>query len=91
MSVAKENMPPGAPSSDPSEPAFEEILARLEDVVMRLERGDLPLEESLRIFEEGISLSRLGARRLSDAERRVELLLEGDEPERTLTSPQGAR
>ncbi len=57
---------------------FEELLSRLGGVVERLERGDLPLEESLQIFEEGIRLSRLGARRLAEAERRVELLLEGE-------------
>jgi exodeoxyribonuclease VII small subunit len=61
-----------------AEPSFEQILARLEAVVERLEGGDLPLQESLAIFEEGIRLSRLGAQRLDDAERRVEELLGDD-------------
>ena len=58
-----------------SDASFEEVLARLEQVVERLERGDLPLEDSLAMFEEGVRLSRLGARRLDAAERRVEILL----------------
>ena len=50
---------------------FEEILTGLQKVVETLEKGDLPLEESLRIFEEGMRLSKLGAKRLDDAESRV--------------------
>ncbi len=59
-------------------PSFEEILARLEGVVQRLESEELPLEESLAAFEEGVKLSRLGAKRLDDAERKVEQLLSAD-------------
>ena len=59
--------------------SFEAVLARLQDVVDRLEKGDLPLEESLAVFEEGVRLSRAGARRLDEAERRVELLLSTDD------------
>lgn len=65
-------------SSRPGDPSFEELLARLKEVVERLEKGDLPLEESLAVFEEGIRLSRLGERKLDEAERRVELLLSRD-------------
>jgi exodeoxyribonuclease VII small subunit len=57
-----------------SEPTFEEALGQLETVVARLEGGDLPLEEALRAFEEGIRLARTCAARLEDAERRVRLL-----------------
>ena len=71
--------PPPGPSPEGGEPPFEEILARLQKVVERLERADVPLEEALAVFEEGIRLSRLGARRLDEAERRVELLLSADE------------
>ena len=39
-------------------PSFEDGIKRLSDIVQALERGDLPLEESLRLFEEGVSLSR---------------------------------
>jgi exodeoxyribonuclease VII small subunit len=60
------------------EAPFEEILDRLQQVVSRLEQGDLPLEQSLAIFEEGVRLSRLGQRQLDDAEARVETLLADD-------------
>ena len=67
-----------------SEPTFEEVLSQLEALVARLEAGDLPLEEALRAFEEGVRLTRLCAERLEDAERRVHLLTrtpEGSERE----------
>ncbi|MBI3121743.1 MAG: exodeoxyribonuclease VII small subunit [candidate division NC10 bacterium] len=66
------------------EPTFEEALSQLEALVARLEAGDLPLEEALRAFEEGVRLTRLCAARLEDAERRVHLLTrtpEGTEQE----------
>ena len=53
---------------------FEDCLARLEQIVGRLETGNLPLEESLKIFEEGIGLVRSCARYLEDAEKRIEVL-----------------
>ena len=46
---------------------FEEALSQLEGLVARLEAGDLPLEEALRAFEEGVRLTRLCAERLEDA------------------------
>ena len=67
-----------AKREDASSPAFEEILSRLSTVVERLESGELPLEESLTLFEEGVRLSRFGAARLDEAERRVERLLHAD-------------
>jgi exodeoxyribonuclease VII small subunit len=66
-----------------AEPSFEQILSRLTQVVERLEGGELPLEESLAVFEEGIRLSRMGAQRLDAAERRVEELLGDGDPPRT--------
>jgi exodeoxyribonuclease VII small subunit len=57
---------------------FEDCLARLEQIVGRLETGNLPLEESLKIFEEGIGLARSCARYLEDAERRIEVLARDD-------------
>lgn len=63
------------PAASDSPPVFEEILSRLGTVVEKLESGDLTLEDSLALFEEGVQLSRLGATRLDDAERRVERLL----------------
>ncbi len=55
--------------------SFEVILGRLQAIVDTLEKGDLPLEKSLTMFEEGVRLSRLGTARLDDAERRIDWLL----------------
>jgi len=54
---------------------FEEALARLESIVNELERGQLPLDDSMRIFEEGMKLSKTCLKMLEDAERKVEILL----------------
>jgi len=62
-------------SSDSPTPDFEAALARLEDIVKALEGGDLALDVALKLFEEGIGLSRLCHGKLESAERRVELLL----------------
>ncbi len=64
--------------TDPADPRYEEILQRLGRVVERLEGGGLSLEESIAAFEEGIRLARTGAGKLEEAEKKVELLLEGD-------------
>jgi len=58
-----------------AEKKFETALARLEEIVQELEKGDLPLEQSLKFFEEGIKLSRICNKRLEEAERKVEILL----------------
>jgi exodeoxyribonuclease VII small subunit len=55
---------------------FEEALAQLEDSAARLEGGELPLEEALQVFERGIAASRLCARHLDQARKRVQVLLE---------------
>lgn len=62
-----------------NEPNFEMQLAALEKIVRDLERGELPLEESLRLFEEGIRLSRECQERLNKAERRIEILMRDDD------------
>ena len=54
---------------------FEASLEALEQIVRQLESGDLPLEKSLELFEQGIRLSRECQDRLSQAERRIEILL----------------
>ena len=53
---------------------FEDCLARLEQIVGALESGNLPLEESLKVFEEGVALARRCGRYLEEAERRIEML-----------------
>ena len=58
-----------------NEMTFEESLAQLERAVEQLESGELPLEQALEIFETGVSMSRLCAQKLDEAEQKVELLL----------------
>ena len=79
--VPPEAVAPGAP------PAFEAAIKRLTEIVQLLERGDLPLEESLRLFEEGVKLSRISQARLDAAEKRVEQLLSVDDRGRATTAP----
>ena len=61
--------------SDKKEASFEEGLRRLEAIVKRLEAGDLALEESLQLFEEGTGVSRDLAALLDQAERKIEALV----------------
>jgi len=58
---------------------FESSLKELEKIVRRLENGDLSLEESLKLFEDGIKLSRECQERLNQAERRIEVLLKDED------------
>lgn len=55
--------------------SFEESLARLEEIVRELDRADLPLEASIRLFEEGMGLSHACRRELEAAEGKVEILM----------------
>jgi exodeoxyribonuclease VII small subunit len=68
------------PSPAASPERFEDILARLRGLVERLEGGNLPLEDSLKAFEEGMELCRRGTQILDGAEKKVELLLGGGGP-----------
>lgn len=65
----------GYPYTMKKEKPFEEILEQLESVVRDLESNELPLDEALKRFEEGVALSRKGSSRLEDAERRIEEIL----------------
>jgi exodeoxyribonuclease VII small subunit len=56
-------------------PNFEEQLSALESVVERLERGDLPLEESVKLFEQGLKLSNACKKELEAAEGKIEILV----------------
>jgi exodeoxyribonuclease VII small subunit len=58
-----------------AEKKFEVALARLEEIVTELESGELGLEQSLKLFEEGVKLARICNARLEEAERKVEILL----------------
>ena len=68
---------------------FEASLTSLEKIVRELERGELPLEKSLELFEQGVRLSRECQERLSEAERRIEVLLQ-DNDGRTVASALGS-
>jgi exodeoxyribonuclease VII small subunit len=65
------------PASEETQRAlsFEQIVEQLSVVVEQLEDGELPLEQALTKFEQGVALSRLGTQRLDEAERRIEVLL----------------
>ena len=54
---------------------FEESLKKLENIVEQLEQGDLPLEESLKLFEEGVGLSATCKQELEAAEGKVQILI----------------
>jgi exodeoxyribonuclease VII small subunit len=54
---------------------FDQILVRLREVVQRLESGELSLEQSLQVYEEGVQLARRGQMLLQQAEKRVEILV----------------
>jgi exodeoxyribonuclease VII small subunit len=66
---------------------FEAIKKRLGEIVEKLEDGDLPLEESLRLFEEGVALSRAAQEKLDGAEKRIEVLLKVDADGNAKTAP----
>ena len=58
-----------------AEPTFEEALKKLETAVENLEEGDLPLEQALRLFEEGLKASNQCRTRLDQARQRVQVLV----------------
>ena len=64
---------------EPTVKDFETAIAELESIVKRLEQGDLPLEQSLQLYERGVQLSRFCHARLEEAERRIEVLDERGE------------
>jgi len=66
---------------------FEELRKRLEGIVQEIEKGDLPLERSLALFEEGVRLVRAAQRKLDAAERKVEELLAVDPKGEAITKP----
>lgn len=77
--------PPASPEEDGALSSFERSTERLSEIVELLERGELPLEQALQAFEEGVKLLRSAENRLSQAERRVEELLGFDTKGRPVT------
>ncbi len=68
---------------------LETSLARLEEIAKALEKGDLPLEDGLKLFEEGVALARRLEGRLADAEMKVETLLRGASGDERVVPYQG--
>ncbi|UCF39107.1 MAG: exodeoxyribonuclease VII small subunit [Acidobacteriota bacterium] len=60
---------------------FEQALGRLEVIVNSLEAGEIPLEESLKLFEEGMGIAKYCGKKLDEAERKVEILVKQAEGE----------
>lgn len=69
------NPTPNKKAEPAKKPDFERSLARLEEVVRRLENANLSLDEAMKLFEEGVELSRDCQKQLEQAEGRVEILL----------------
>jgi exodeoxyribonuclease VII small subunit len=67
--------------------SFEQRIERLERIVEQLEQGEAPLDESLKLFEEGIQLAKACQDQLEEAKERVEVLLEAAEEGKAATEP----
>jgi exodeoxyribonuclease VII small subunit len=59
-----------------NEKSFEEAIGELEAIVQQLEKGELPLDESLEVFQRGIELSKFCSKRLDQIEKKITILLE---------------
>ena len=70
-----------ARKSGKKQATFEQSLEGLEQIVQRLESGELPLEESLTLFEEGVLLTRVCSQRLEKAEKKIEILMRDEQGE----------
>lgn len=57
---------------------FEEAIAKLEQIVAKLETGDVPLEQAIDLYQEGMKLSQLCSQKLEQVERKIEMLVEED-------------
>ncbi len=64
---------------------FEKNLIRLEEIVGKMERGELSLDDSLKLFEEGVKLSKECHQRLSEAENKVRILMGVDDKGQAVT------
>jgi exodeoxyribonuclease VII small subunit len=62
-----------------SKERFEDTFKKLETIVNKLESGDLPLEDSMKLFEEGMRLSKICSQRLAEVQKKVEVLLKGED------------
>jgi exodeoxyribonuclease VII small subunit len=76
--------------AEKKEDSFESMLKKLEDVVARLEKGDLPLEESLKAYEEGVGLVRSAQGRLDGMDKKLEQLLKDGTTKAMQSDAEGA-
>lgn len=60
-------------------PNFEEALGRLEEIVRLLENGEIPLDKSLELFEEGVNLVKLCGSKLDEAEQKIAILIKKED------------
>ena len=76
-----------------AEKKFEDAMQRLEEIVQGLEQGDLPLGDSLKVFEEGMELAKFCSKELESAEKKVSLLVKesGGEYSEVPFKPDGAK
>ena len=65
--------------------SFEQTLKELEEVVEELEKGDIPLEKAIKKFEDGMKLSRQCSEMLEETERKISLLIKGEDGEPLLS------
>ncbi len=57
---------------------FEDAISRIEEIIKKLETGEIPLEESLKLFEEGINLINFCQKKLNEVEQKVEILVKNE-------------
>ncbi|MFQ5457258.1 MAG: exodeoxyribonuclease VII small subunit [Myxococcota bacterium] len=69
--------PASSKSPSPRNARFEDALRKLEGIVERLEDGEIPLEDALKLYEDGVRLSRLCEKKLEEAEKKIETLSQG--------------
>jgi exodeoxyribonuclease VII small subunit len=87
MSDTMSDTPTSDPSADPSSMTFEDALRALEEIVSRLEDGDVPLEKSITLYEEGERLKKLCQARLDAAQARIEKIVTGPDGAPTSLAP----
>lgn len=66
---------------EPKKKNFEEAISELESIVEKLESGELSLDESIEVFQNGIELSRYCSKRLDEVEKKISILIEDDKGE----------
>lgn len=76
------------PTPQASEPTFESAFIRLEEILERMNSGTISLDESLKLYEEADSLIQICNKRLTDAERKIEILIKNRNGELALGADQ---